>query len=294
MASVKANTYASRHIMAYEAARSAVFVIVAGILASCRSEPALLRHLEELRLIDGIEQRVLESVEAEKSAVLAITDAESVEYARQSRQSAGEIDRLQLRLAELIHEDARAGEVEKLAAFAATWSDLKQIDARLLDLAVANTNLKATRLSLDEGSRALDRFIVAIDALDRTSKDIAAIRSLANAAVAATRIQALLFAHIPERSDAEMTALEDRMHALAATVDEALRAADGGGGTADARAAWTDYQRIMVEVIRLSRLNTNVISFDVSVHEKRAATRACLDALGALRSAVEAGPTPTR
>lgn len=47
-------------------------------------------------------------------------------------------------------------------------------------------------------------------------------------------------------------------------------------------------------MIRLSRLNTNVISFDVSVHEKRTATRACLDALAALRSAIESGPHASR
>jgi hypothetical protein len=48
------------------------------------------------------------------------------------------------------------------------------------------------------------------------------------------------------------------------------------------------------EVIRLSRLNTNVISFDVSTHEKRTATQACLDALAALRGSIQGGPHATR
>ena len=58
--------------------------------------------------------------------------------------------------------------------------------------------------------------------------------------------------------------------------------------------AWTDYQRMEAEVIRLSRLNTNVISFDVSTHEKRTATQACLDALAGLRDSIQGGPHATR
>ena len=87
-----------------------------------------------------------------------------------------------------------------------------------------------------------------------------------------------------------MTALEARMRWLGATIDTALRETGGlvsATAASDAAQAWAEYQRIMAEVIRLSRLNTNVISFDVSVHEKRTATRACLDALAALRSAIE-------
>jgi hypothetical protein len=50
----------------------------------------------------------------------------------------------------------------------------------------------------------------------------------------------------------------------------------------------------VAEVIRLSRLNTNVISFDVSTHEKRTATEVCLKALTDLRAAIQGGPYATR
>ena len=43
---------------------------------------------------------------------------------------------------------------------------------------------------------------------------------------------------------------------------------------------------MVADVLRLSRENTNVISFDVSVHEKRHATKICLSALSALIEAV--------
>jgi lambda repressor-like predicted transcriptional regulator len=94
-----------------------------------------------------------------------------------------------------------------------------------------------------------------------------------------------------------MAALEARMRRLGTTIDAALRETRGlvsATATSEAAQAWAEYQRIMAEVLRLSRLNTNVISFDVSVHEKRTATRACLDAIAGLRSAIESGPHATR
>jgi hypothetical protein len=278
----------------------AVLSIAVVWCAACDREPALVRQMEKLGLVNNIQHRLLESVEAEKSAVLAITDAESIEFAAQSKRSAEEIDQLKARLAELITADARRDEGEKLAAFTAKWDELKGIDARLLDLAVANTNLKAAHLLAQEGSAALDRFITSVDAMMLACSDVAVVRSLATAATAVARIQSLLLVHIPEASDAEMTTLEARIRGLVATVDAALREAGplvpstASGAATDAAPAWAEYQRVAAEVIRLSRLNTNVISFDVSTHEKRTATRACLDALGDLRSAIQSGPHATR
>ncbi len=281
--------------------RVTVGIVVVGIAAigACGREPALVRQIEKLGLVNGIQRELLESVDAEKSAVLALTDEESKEFAAQSTRSAEEIDRSMARL-KAIADDARPEEHEKLAAFDARWQELKAIDARLLDLAVANTNLKATHLAGREGSAALDRFIASVDAMTLACTDVAIVRSLAKAATAVARIQSLLFVHIPEASDAEMTTLETRIKDLSATVDAALREAGpsvpstAAGAVADAAQAWADYQRIAAEVIRLSRLNTNVISFDVSTHEKRAATSACLDALGELRAAIQGGPYATR
>jgi hypothetical protein len=269
-------------------------------VAACGGQPALLRQIEKLGLVNNIQSRLLESVEAEKSAVLANTDEESIAFATQSKHSAEEIDGLKTRLAELIAEDARPGEGEKLTVFDAKWDELKAVDARLLGLAVANTNLKAARLVTKEASAALDRFITSVDTITLASSNVAVVRSLATAATAVARIQSLLFVHIPEGSEAEMTALETRIRTLSGTVDTALREAvplapsTVSAAASDASQAWTEYQRIMAEVIRLSRLNTNVISFDVSTHEKRAATRACLDALADLRSAIQGGPHATR
>jgi hypothetical protein len=276
-------------------------VLVAVVwIGACGRQPALLRQIEKLGLVNNIQHRLLESVDAEKSAVLAVTDEESKEFAAQSKRSAEEIDGLKAQLAALITEDARPDEREKLATFDAKWNDLKAIDVRLLGLAVANTNLKAAHLAAREGSAALDRFIASVDLMTLACSDIAVVRSLAKAATAVARIHSLLFVHIPEASDVEMTTIEARIRELSGMVDTALREAGpsvpstASAAAADAAQAWTEYQRIVAEVIRLSRLNTNVISFDVSTHEKRTATEVCLKALTDLRAAIQGGPYATR
>jgi hypothetical protein len=281
-------------------APSTSVLIAVVCVGACGRQPALLRQIEKLGLVNSIQQHLLESVDAEKSAVLAQTDEESREFATQSKRSTDEIDRLKARLVELITDDGRSDEREKLAAFEARWNELKQIDARLLDLAVANTNLKAAHLVAREGTVALDRFIASVDAMTLACSDVAVVRSLAMAATAVARIQSLLLVHIPEASDAEMTSLETRIRELGTTVDAALQGAGrsipstAAGAATDAAQAWAEYQRVSAEVIRLSRLNTNVISFDVSTHEKRTATKACLDTLVELRSAIQGGPYATR
>ncbi len=289
-----------RCIAVRAAAPLAVVLLALSGLAACDGRPALVRQIEKLGLVNNIQQRLLESVDAEKSAVLATTDEESNAFATQSKRSTEEIDGLKARLSRLVDEDARPEETEKLAAFDTAWTQLKAVDDRLLALAVANTNLKAARLATHEGAQALDRFITAVDAMAAACTDVDVVRALATAATSVARIQSLLLVHIPEASDAEMTALEARIRSLGDAVDAALGKAapsvpaTAAGASADASRAWSDYQRIEAEVIRLSRLNTNVISFDVSTHEKRSATAACLDALAGLRSAIQSGPYATR
>jgi len=192
------------------------------MFVGCSGEPALLRQMKKVGLVNNIQHELLESVDAEKSAVLATTDEESKKFAEESRQSDAKVDELRASLAELIQIDPARDEKEKLDAFDAKWKELKAIDARLLELAVANTNLKASRLLAREGSATLDRFTGAMDTMMASTDDVAAVRALATAATAVARIQSLLFVHIPEASDAEMTALEGRIRTLGTTVDAQL------------------------------------------------------------------------
>lgn len=265
----------------------------------CNAEPALLRDIRKERLINDIQRVLLESVAAEKSAVLATSDQESQSFAEESQRLATQINQMRGELRTLIATDGNAKELEKLDAFDAAWAELENVDKRLLALAVANTNIKAARLSAQEGAATLDRFVDAISDMQRTATDADMGRALGQASVAALRVQTVVLVHIPSADDAEMTRMEQRIDALSNEVDERLVGARDSGQfsseqLAAASQAWGDYRRIVVDVLRLSRQNTNVISFDVSVHEKRRATEDCLAALSALMDAVKSHSQATR
>ena len=166
------------------------------LLLSCSREPAMVRQARKAELAGALSRAFLKSVEAEKSAVLATTDEESGQFASESRNAASEVGRLQRELEVLIGGDARQPEKGKLAAFSAAWTKVAAIDAQLLPLAVANTNLKAAHLSSHEAAAALERLVARLDALEARSKDPARIRRLAAAAVAALTIQTLHPPHI--------------------------------------------------------------------------------------------------
>lgn len=252
----------------------------------------MVRQMHKEQLIDAIRQKLLQSVEAEKSAVLATTDEESQASAVEARNYEAEINQQRSELRQLIVADGRREEIGNLDAFDAAWAKLERLDERLLALAVANTNLKATRLLSREGAAALDRFVDGLAEMQRMATEPEMLRTLSRASVAALRTQSLLYVHIPSADDAEMTQLEQRMHDLSAEVERCLSSARESGQTglgqlASISQTWSEYQRVAAEVIQLSRQNTNVISTDVSVHEKRQATKECLDALSALSAAVD-------
>lgn len=276
-----------------------VLCMALALAGGCSSEPAMMRQVRKERLIGAIQQKLLESVEAEKSAVLATTDEESQALALEARTFGAEINTMRGELRQIIVADGRREEIEKLDAFDVAWAEIERVDERLLALAVANTNLKASRLLSREGTAALDRFVDGLTEMQRMVTDPEMIRTLTRAAVAALRSQSLLFVHIPSADDAEMTRLEQGMHDLSAEVERCLGSARESGQAeleqlASTSRAWDEYQRLAAEVVRLSRQNSNVISFDVSVHEKRQAMKACLSALSALSAAVDVGPHPRR
>jgi len=279
--------------------RPIVLGLIVAVVASCSSEPAMVRQMRKVRLITAVREALLESVEAEKSAVLATTDEESASMAHEAGQSAATINHLRRELRALVVADGRRVEIEKLDAFDAAWAELERVDERLLALAVANTNLKAARLAASQGAADLDRFVDTLTEMARSATASATIRTLSGAVTAALRIQPLALVHIPSADDAEMTRLEERMRALGDEVDRGLAALRDDGKVspdqlAAATQAWGDYQRVLKDVLRLSRENTNVVSSDVSVHEKRQVTKECLTALAALLETVDIGPKAVR
>lgn len=265
--------------------RTAIVLSAVVVFAfNCSQPPSLVTDTRKAELLRTLQAELAQSVEAEKSAVLATSDEESERFAAQSRSAAAEIDRIRAELRPL----ASPAEMEKLDLFDAAWAKVAAIDAKLLPLATANTNLKAAKLSANEATASVDVVLGALEAAEAASKDPVRLRQLSAASVAALRVQALHAPHIASAVDAEMTSLEARAQALEQQVDAVLPADE------PVRKGWADYKSTTERIFALSRQNTNVLSFSLSIHEKSEATRDCEAALQSLVSQVHLAPTPTR
>jgi hypothetical protein len=254
---------------------------------ACNKQPALLTDARAVELTHVLQREVARSVDAEKSAVLALTDEESVRHADEAKEAAAKVERARAELRGLITEAARPS----LDAFDAAWAKVAQVDAQLLPLATANTNLKAAKLSTTEATQTLTVVLDALEKAQAKAQNPLRLRELARASSAALWVQALHAPHINEEAAEVMGKLETRIAALEAQVDAVVTAKAFGD---EVVAAWQTYKQQTATVLELSRANTNLISYSISIHEKRDASLACDAALQALSQAVELRAAPTR
>ena len=98
-------------------------------------------------LLSTIRIHLLEASEAEKNAVMALTDEASEAYAGQARQAADAVENSRKDIEALIKEGESQRETELLTEFNACWIEYKKLDETILNLAIQNTNLKAQQIS---------------------------------------------------------------------------------------------------------------------------------------------------
>ena len=276
------------------------------------SSPARLLALKASRvdLVGQLQLALASAAEAEKSAVMAVTDQESQRFAARARADAAEVERGRVELGRLLEAAGTPRERELLAQFSRDLAALRRVDEEVLALAVRNTNLKAAALAYGPAAQAL----AALDgALEQLAERHAAgpqagqVWRLADRArLGVLRVQALLAPHIAAEQDAEMDRLEadvaGQLRQVQAALD-GLSALVGAAAVAPARADLGRYLELERQVVALSRENTNVRSLALSLGQKRAAQAVCQETLAALQQAILeepiAGvsygrPTPTR
>ncbi|HTS15997.1 MAG TPA: MCP four helix bundle domain-containing protein [Verrucomicrobiae bacterium] len=257
------------------------------------------------RRVDVVEQMRLglaSASEAEKSAVMAITDEDSQKYADQARAATADVAHERDKLALLLNKGGTQGEKDLLAQFSSAFSDFQNIDKDLLTLAVKNTNLKAYNLAFGPAADAITDMNDALSRLmskSDSSPDALAVTRLAfGAETAALRIQSLLAPHIAEESEAKMDALEARMTAddedVRRDLDRlaAMPAFTNDTDLATATLAYARFSDIRAKIIPLSRENTNVRSLAISLDQKRKIMFLCQDALASLQQAILQEPIP--
>ena len=260
----------------------------------------LVFKAKRMDLVAQMRLTLASASEAEKSAVLAVTDQDSQVFADQARAATTEVERERKKLVELLTVGGTQGEKDLLTQFSKAFTDLQHIDNDLLDLAVKNTNIKAYNLAFGPAADALKEMDTALSRLvakSAGSPEAGNVALLAfGAQTAALRIQTLLAPHIAEESDKKM----DELEALMTKDDQQVRKDLDGlaslqklRGDPDLETATSDYAKfseVRGHILVLSRENTNVRSLAMSLGEKRKVLFLCQDVLSVLQQTIQKEP----
>jgi Four helix bundle sensory module for signal transduction len=255
---------------------------------------AFERSVKKLQIIQAMSHDLLASAEAEKSAVMADTDEASQALAEQSIQAAQNVEKARRELEHLLEGNRQHAHL--FHEFSRCWEQLQAIDQEVLSLAVQNTNLKALRLSFVPAAEALRHMEEALNHLmdgASSSPDAVKITRLASQAVtSALHLYTLQVPHIAESTVTRMEEMEAAMQSLDAQVTDALQSLQAlvhEPGKSFLDVAWVSYkdlQTINAEIVELSRQNSNIRSFALSLGQKRKMTAQCQDVLAALQETV--------
>jgi hypothetical protein len=260
----------------------------------------IANRAKQVDLVDQMRLALAEASEAEKSAVMAVTDQDSQKYADQARAATARVEKACTQLGTLLQAHGTPAERESLDKFGAGFAQFQTIDRELLALAVENTNLKAYSLAFGPAAQAITDMDGALSRLAAKNQAgpqaMSIVLAASGAQTAALRIQALLPPHIAEESDAKMDQLEAAMARQDQQVHQnldALAAIPGMKADSDLAAATSSYDRfncLRKEILTLSRQNTNVRSLTISLDKKRPVMFTCEDALAALKQAILSEP----
>jgi hypothetical protein len=251
-------------------------------------------------LAASMQLSLTKAAEAEKSAVLAITDEESRIYAGRNRTAMAELEKECLLLGGLLEKNGTKDEREYLAQFSKLFIELRDINNELMKLAVRNSNLKAYGLEFGPAADALKDMdaglnkIIQADAREKGAGKAAVPAYSAQAS--AWRMQALFSPHIAEKSSEKMDELEALMDKEDKKVREELSKLASMPGMSDsegfteASSAYDRFSGIRKQIISYSRENTNVESVSLSLGKNQKILSLCRDTLSALQTAIQDEP----
>jgi hypothetical protein len=251
-------------------------------------------------VVGRMELDLASASEAEKSAVLAITDQESQTLADQSRAASAKVEQESRELEGLLNKSGTQGEKQLLAQFTDDFAEFQRIDKDLLSLAVKNTNIKAYNLAFGPAATAIQEMNAALSRLVAKNADTSEAKTTMllgfDAQTSVLRIQTLLPPHIAEENDKAMDDLEASMATEEAEVQKSLAGLAAvprlshDPDLAAAQARYAEFSGLKKQILALSRENTNVRSLSISLNQKRKVMLMCQDALGALQQAILAEP----
>ena len=247
-------------------------------------------------LVSRMRLALVSASEAEKSAVLAVTDQDSQTFAGQARTATAEVEQARRELGELLKTGGTQVEKELFNQFSELFAGFQRIDNTLLDLAVKNTNIKAYNLAFGPAAAALNEMNAALSrliALNAGSPKEKQVMLLAyGAEISGLHLQALIPPHVAEESDQKMDELELLMSRedkqILKNLDEltALRNLKQKSILATAVSSYAQFSKIKTQILALSRENTNIKSLSISLSQKRKVMLLCQDTLNKLQHAI--------
>ncbi len=272
-------------------------ILATGVPAGCRgsSGPAIMQLTEARQLAADLRVHFNKASDASNRAVMADTDEASIAFAHEAEQATQAVQHEADALAPLARGLDSPEVTRLLQEFGRHFAEYRALDHTVLELAVENTNLKAQRLSFGPAREAAEAFRTSLDALTRAASPGSKCRveSLVAGAVLAVRdIQVLHAPHIAESDDAAMTRMEKEMDGLEISARTALSTLSGVVEPASRPeltagvAALDRFNSIHMQIIKLSRRNSNVRSLALALGQKRTLTTACDTALSALTDAL--------
>lgn len=265
------------------------------IATACDVNSALERLSEARHLSADLLVHFTKAADAGNRAVMADTDEASSAFAREAEEEAQAVQAGADALGPILEGLNYADETRLLQEFVGRFAEYRELERRILDLAVENTNLKAQRLSFGPAQEAADAFRGSIElvAPADAARDAWRVKAMVATAVAGVReMQVLQAPHIAEADDAGMTRIEERMATSEAAVRKALETLAPLVQPASRprlAAAVADLDRFMglhAQIMSLSHRNTNVRSLALSLNQKGKLTGTCEDSLRALRDAL--------
>ena len=262
-----------------------------------RFETVLTNTTKVVEIVSRMRINLLKSTDLEKGAVMAITDEESQDLVEQSRKSADAVERDYHELKGLIDSEKIDEEMKLLQEFSDNWNNFRVIDKELLSLAVENTNIKAANLSYTAAAQAIanfERLLSELMDIPISDGERAQMAKLAyQAATAAFMIYSLEAPHINEAQDKKMDELENLMGMNEKKVRNALSNLSRLTGQhgriifSDSLLAFSKFMEVHKEVVRLSRMNTNIKSLQLSLGQKRKVAAQCEEILNSLQATVQ-------
>lgn len=271
------------------------------------SDPAhqLASKAKRLALLNAMRLSLAAASEAQNSAVMAISEEDSLLFAGQTKAATASLDRQRTELEALLKAHADPDQLALMNQATESLQEFQTVDKQLLDLAVQNTNFKAYNLAFGPAMKLLQQLdgtlsnLAAAHASADSDAGMQILRLASEVRVGFLRLQVLVLPHIAEESDQEMDQMEAQLTATDRQIRENLASlakllpASDQPSLEKATATYTEFDSLISQILKLSRENTDVRAVAIALDGKRKAMLACQDAMAALETAIEAEPIAT-